>query len=297
LLLSGVPALSAFSAFSAFSVFLCLLEAFRVLFTIPYLGRAKFESAVTTYPIRVMHRFHDGSVLRTISAKELIAIPVWKGNRILDTDHASTIQKKMANIRHLDSGYKIIKYMEADASGVTRLQSYLIDGQHRAHVLREHFLSTLCEADFTVVATEKSVSSESEAIEYFNVINNVKPQRWAHDPKILVNQYIMELERRFNPKAKKDFVIRQGATKRPYLSVDRLREVLLENVKSLGQDSAAIQEFGRRAVEKNAELLTGAPMLILANTKDSPFYERAAKEKFMLAVDIRLRWIKELSSL
>jgi hypothetical protein len=254
---------------------------------------AKCEGSPPYDDSKVMHRFHDGSVLQTMTAKELIAIPVWKGNRILDADHAAAIQKKMADVKHLDSGYRIIKYKEADASGVMRLQSYLIDGQHRAHVLREHFLSTLCEADFPVIVTEKSVSSESEAIEYFNVINNVKPQRWDLDPAILVNQYIVELERCFNPKAKKDFVIRQGATKRPFLSVDRLREVLRENVKILAQDAAAIQEFGRKAVKKNEELMAAAPMLILANTKDSPFYERATKEKFMLAVDTRLRWIKE----
>ena len=58
-----------------------------------------------------------------------------------------------------------------------------------------------------------------------------------------------------------------------------------------------IQEFGRRAEEKNLELIAAAPMLILANTKDSRLYERAADAKFMLAVDVRLPWIKELNQL
>ena len=242
-----------------------------------------------------MHRFHDGSTLRTMMASELIAIPVWKGNRIMDADHAAAIRSKASDVRHLDSGYRIIKYKEPDASGTVRLQSYLIDGQHRAAVLREHFLSTLCEPDFMVVVTEREVTSESEAIEYFNVINTVKPQQWRTDPAILVNQYIAELERRFNTKKMK--FIRQGSTVRPYLSVDRLREVLRENITALPQEAAMIQEFGRRAEEKNSELIAAAPMLILANTKDSRLYERAAAANFVLAVDVRLPWIKELSQL
>ena len=228
-----------------------------------------------------------------MTAKELIAIPVWKGNRILDVEHATEIQKKTIDIKHLDAGYRIIKYMEEMAGGGMKEQSYLIDGQHRAHALREHFLATLCEPDFNVIVTEKQVASETEAIEYFNVINNVKPQHWRTDPAILVNQYIAELERRFNTKKMK--LIRQGATCRPFLSVDRLREVLRENIAYLHQETAVIQEFGRRVVEKNQQLIIGAPMLILANTKDSRFYERAAKENFMLAVDPRLRWIRDCS--
>jgi hypothetical protein len=236
-----------------------------------------------------MHRLHDGTILRLMSARELTDLPVWKGNRILDTEHVAAIRKKIADIRSLDSGYRIIRCMEANGVGVLTPQLYLIDGQHRAAILREHFRTTLCEPDFMVVVMEKDIASETEAIDYFNLINTVKPQQWRTDPALLVNQYIAELERRFNTKKMK--LIRQGSTCRPYLSVDRLREALRASITELPQEAAAIQEFGERAFAKNQELVAEMQILVLGNTKDSRMYERVAEVNFALAVD--LGWIKE----
>lgn len=246
---------------------------------------------MSRYAQPTMHRFHDGSVLRTMTARELVAIPVWKGNRILDTDHVAAIKKKTTDVRRLDSGYRIVNCMEPNPSGVLVKQAYLIDGQHRAAILREHFLSTLCEPDFVVVVTEKDVASESEAIEYFNVLNTMKPQQWRTDPALLVNQYIAELERRFNSKRIK--MIRQGSTCRPYLSVDRLREALRAAITELPQEATAIEEFGVRVVAKNQELVAAAPLMTLGTKSSSKFYERAAATGFALALSSELNWIKE----
>jgi len=229
-----------------------------------------------------------------MSARELVAIPVWKGNRILDTEHAAAIKKKTQDVRCLDSGYRIINCMEPNPSGVLVKQAYLIDGQHRAAILREYFSMTLCEPDFMVVVTEKEVASESEAIEYFNVLNTMKPQQWRTDPAILVNRYIAELERRFNEKKTK--MIRQGATCRPYLSVDRLREALRAAITELPQEATAIEEFGARVVAKNQELVAAAPMLTLGAKSSSKFYERAAATGFALALSSELNWIKECAA-
>ena len=236
-----------------------------------------------------MHRLYDGTILRLMSARELTDLSVWKGNRILDTEHVAAIRKKIADIRSLDSGYRIIRCMEANGAGVLTPQLYLIDGQHRAAILREHFRTTLCEPDFMVVVMEKDIASETEAIDYFNLINTVKPQQWRTDPALLVNQYIAELERHFNTKKLK--LIRQGSTCRPYLSVDRLREALRASITELPQEAAAIQEFGERAFAKNQELVAEMQILVLGNTKDSRMYERVAEVNFALAVD--LSWIKE----
>ena len=121
----------------------------------------------------MLHTFHDGSVLRTMSAKELVRVPIWNGQRTLDKAHAARIRDAVgAAVDRLDSGYRIVYYNEPNTGGKMVRQSYLIDGQHRAEVLREHFLSSLCEPDFTVVVTEKEVESETDAIEFFNAINN-----------------------------------------------------------------------------------------------------------------------------
>lgn len=39
----------------------------------------------------MLHTFHDGSSLAIITAQELIAVPVWKGNRTLDMAHAERL--------------------------------------------------------------------------------------------------------------------------------------------------------------------------------------------------------------
>lgn len=240
-----------------------------------------------------MYTFHDGSTLQQMSAKELIKIPVWKGNRTLDKEHANKIRDAVGhNVSRLDSGYRIIKYDEPDTSGNPVKQSYLIDGQHRAHVLKEYFLNSLCEPDFPIIVTEKTVESETDAVDFFNAINNVKPQRWRTDPAIIINNYIVELENRFNTKNIK--FIRQGATVRPYLSVDKLRESLKVFSAQLGQEPAVIKAFCQRVVEKNKLLLGQAPILIISNNKEAKYYERALEAGFMLAVDTKMRWLTEL---
>jgi hypothetical protein len=104
---------------------------------------------------------------------------------------------------------------------------------------------------------------------------------------------VVELEKRFN--TKKPGFIRHTATVRPYLGTDKLREALKAVVASLGQEKASIESFATRAWEKNKELLEKASVLVLANTKDSKYYEKAAAVGFMLAVDPKLPWVRELA--
>jgi hypothetical protein len=216
----------------------------------------------------MLHTFHDGSSLAIITAQELIAVPVWKGNRTLDMAHADAIRNAVSDIRCLDSGYRIVNYLEPDATGALVPQAYLIDGQHRAHVLR----TSGAPMDFPVVVTIKNVESETEAIDFFNAINTVKAQQWTVDPALIVNQYIAALERTFNtPRTK--FI--RPATHRPYLSVDRLREAL----KKLTLDPKGVAAFCDRAKAKNAALVAAAPL------------SRGGAIGFMLGQD--LAWVAE----
>lgn len=241
----------------------------------------------------MLHRLHDGSTLKVIQAKELIMLPVWKGNRTMNKEHANQIRNAIGSaVELLDSGYRIVNYDEQDATGRLVRQSYIIDGQHRQHVLKEHFLDNLCENDFPVVVQEKDVESEADAIAYFNAINNVRPQKWRTDPALLVNQYIAELEKRFNTKATK--CIRQGTTCRPYLSVDRLRETLKAHAAKLEQEPAKIQLFVQKVVDLNTSLVASASLRVLENNKDSKYWERAADVKFMLAVDPKMKWVADV---
>ena len=210
----------------------------------------------------MLHTFNDGSILISMTARQLIAIPIWKGNRILDEAHTNIISTGVgSNIQSLDSAiYRIVKYKELNVSNVLVEQKYLIDGQHRAFIIKKHFDENLCVPDFPVVVIEKNVDSETDAIEYFNMLNNVKPQHWNHDPSLLANKYIAAMEAKFNVD-KKNPLIRQKGTKRPYLSADKLREMLIVNSSRLKHTAPDIKKFIEAVSKWNVEELKKIQLL------------------------------------
>jgi len=213
----------------------------------------------------------------------------------MDLEHAEAIKRAIgANIVSLDNGYRIVKYYEQDAAGRPHLQSYIIDGQHRAHVLRDFYDTSLCEPDFDLTVTEKHVASESEAIAYFNALNNVKPQCWKTDKNLLANQYITELEAQFNVLKRCPF-IRPANTHRPYLSSERLREALLLNADVLTDTGA--KAFVARAVDVNKDLLDYWKRLLAINPdiKDAAIFEKAIGSGFMLGVENPIKWIPKVA--
>ena len=246
-----------------------------------------------------LHTYNDGSVLKILTARELVAVPIWKGQRILDKAHADNIKSAIAAVEgkpsSLDSGYSIVKYNEENADGQLVESSYLIDGQHRASVIRDYYQENFCEADFNVTVTEKSVESEAEAIEYFNRINNVKAQQWKTEPQLIINRYLEAFEKGFN-KNKKQLLIRPGTTARPYLSSDHLREALKRNVDLIKHIHAeALAKFVRAAEEHNRLLLNKfAIELTQTCVKDEKLKERAIKANFALAYDTKLAWLSDV---
>ena len=242
----------------------------------------------------MLHTFHDGSTLQKSSAHELLKIPIWKGNRILDKAHVAEIQKAIgSNITHLDSGYFIVQYEELDAANHPVLQSYIIDGQHRAAVLREHFTTTLCEPDFPILMTVKRVIDEEEAITFFNAINKCKPQSWKMDPVLIVNKYMAALTKKFNG-AKKHLLIRPGSTHRPYLSSEKLRDALLLHASSLNPSSEVVAKFVENVVKWNVQELGAVQMLLSLNDvpkKEIPILEKSIGAEFILAFDTSYKWI------
>lgn len=246
--------------------------------------------------MKVLHTYADGSTLNLMTSRELIAIPPWKGQRIIDNNHVNTIKSAIGkNVQLLDSGYSIIKYKEETADGKLILQSYLIDGQHRASVIRDFYNSTVCEPDFTVTYTEKIVDSESDAIEYFNKINTVKVQQWKMDPNLLINKYISALEGVFNTN-KKSLLIRPGSTSRPYLSSTKLREEFKNHVKLLKMNT--INTFVENVKKYNTSTVNNFSIeLSQVNAKDVVLKEKAITLKFALAYDTKLKWVKEILTL
>jgi len=154
--------------------------------------------------------------------KAFLTIPVWKGNRHIDYLRVDLLGKEVGDdIKSLDSGYHVIKLLEEDMEGRPRYVTYLIDGQHRREVLLRYYAAGLCLEDFPMTFIENVVETESDAITYFNQINNTKPMRIEEDPRLIANRYVAALEKGF---AKG--LIRSKTTRRPYLSADLLREEL-----------------------------------------------------------------------
>ena len=246
--------------------------------------------------MKVLHTYNDGSTLNLMTSRELISIPLWKGQRIIDINHVNSIKSSIAtNVQSLDSGYSIIKYREEATDGKMVMQSYLIDGQHRASVIRDFYNSTVCEPDFNITYTEKVVESESDAIEYFNKINNVKAQQWKMDPNLLINKYIVSLERRFNTN-KKSLLIRPDSTSRPYLSATKLREELKNNIDLLKLSN--INNFISNVEKHNTSLINSFSIdLSQLNTKDATLKERVIAVQFALAYDTKLKWVKDILKL
>jgi hypothetical protein len=230
--------------------------------------------------IKMIHSFNDKSILVKMKAKELIGIPVWKGNRFIDLEHAERISCAIENVNSLDSTiFRVVKYMDTSIE-----QKYLVDGQHRQHVIKKYYEDNyLFPNNFDILVHEKTVDSEAEAIEYFNAINNVKPQQ-DNDPKRMADKYVLALEKKF-PK-----LIRFG-TKRPFLSNDLLRKVLEENASMLKQSNEYVKRFIERVDAWNKKKIQEYNLYSI-DKKDSVL-ESCTKKEFVLAFNINLPWIKE----
>jgi hypothetical protein len=247
----------------------------------------------------ILFTYSDGSKLVTSSAKELIKIPIWKGNRVKDGKHVAYLKEAIGTqVQHLDKGYHVIKYNEIDATGATVQQAYIIDGQHRATVLIDHFNSTLCEPDFPITYIEVTVDNEAEAIAYFNKINNVKPICYKEDPVLVANRYIEAIVKAL-PGPKKAPFFRDKATHRPYIVTDRLRDKIIASLDKIKCTPAV---FARRIVEKNGKLLSeyvialsldGAVAVAVA-AKDKNIMARAIEIDFALGVDSAMSWFSEV---
>lgn len=240
--------------------------------------------------MELLYTYYDGSKLYKISAKALTKIPVWKGNRIIDLNHVNNIKQSIDyKAQLLDSGYKIIQYQEMDEKGKPIKRSYIIDGQHRLAVVIDYFENVQDAPDFNVTVTEIRVESESDAIDYFNKINNVKPQQFELDPNLLINKYLKKLEETYNTRKKND-LLRTGLTRRPYLSVDKLREALKKRFIKLKKISC--EKFVIECKLINKKLLQELELLSLNdNDKEKNIIQKSIEMEFALAWDDKFKWL------
>lgn len=232
-----------------------------------------------------LHTYHDGSVLYRISARALCHIPIWKGNRIIDLEHVQRLRESVADIRRLDSGYRIVSYEEEEKGELVK-RSYVVDGQHRIRILRDVLTAAGPELDFVVTVTEREMDSEAEVIQYFQEINRVRPMEYAEDPQLLVHPYLQAFVEAYRQPARP---VRSGSTRRPYLSLDRFREVLVANVAELRQWQPA--DFVAMTQRENQRLLMELDAHPMAGAQES-MRRKTLDLGFALAHDPQMEWLR-----
>jgi hypothetical protein len=245
----------------------------------------------------LLHTYNDGSRLMKSTVYELMKIPNWRGNRILDTDHAKKLQDTVENVQLLDKGYYVIVVPETDAAGKEIKQYYIVDGQHRLKVLREA-RDTGFFPDFAVTYTEKDVEDQTGAIEYFNTINSMKPMPpQGEDPKLLVGYFISALEKQFTPSRKIDMRIKQGTAHFPNISIEAVRPILAANIDRLRSTKPIafaenVWRWNRAHLDNLAlELRDAAEDDDKKKKEEDKRKYRCIEIKFALALDPKLPWI------
>lgn len=249
------------------------------------------NSTNVTFTMETLHTYHDGSKLYKISARALLQVPIWKGNRIIDLTHVANIKKSVQNnVMLLDSGYKTIQYMEHDQDNKPIMKTYVIDGQHRLSVIGSYFETEPNANDFFVTMTQIKVDSEADVIDYFNKINNVKPIQFEEDPKLLVNRYLQAVMNHCNKNTMNVKLIRSGGTKRPYLSLDRFREVLEKKVHEL--KNIPVNKFVSDCMKMNDCIVSQLKTDVFEKrNKDCKLIEKMIQLEFALAWDDKYRWV------
>ncbi len=241
--------------------------------------------------MELIHTYSDGSKLFQMSALALIRIPIWKGNRIIDLEHVKNIKESVDFKAYLlDSGYKTIQYDELDENNKPVKKTYIIDGQHRISVVSDYFENIEDVKDFLVTVTEIKVESETDAIEYFNKINNVKPIQFKEDPNLIVNKYLQRLIASYPVKSK---LFRNGVTKRPYLSVDKFREALIKKVDNLKKIS--IEKFIKECKIINTKTIQELEIRSLnEKEKEIKIINKILELDFALAWDDKFKWLDNI---
>jgi hypothetical protein len=223
----------------------------------------------------------DNSHYKIISARLFSQIPVWRGNRVIDEDHVRKIREGLKNNISLlnSSPYRIALMIEEDGTP----KQWIIDGQHRALILKEYFEKEGAE-EFDVLVAGKRFENEDEIIDHFKTINTTRAIQWKEDPVMKANSYLAALMKEFNENPKFP-MIRAGKTTRPFLSADKLRDAIL--ARKVEGWTITPMEFAEHCRNQNNMLTDG----LKVKPTPSDMELRAMKYKFSLGLDTGMHWI------
>ena len=226
-------------------------------------------------PRNHLHVFSDLSILRKMSARDFCKIEIWTGNRNLNEDHKNHIKSQLASIKSLDlKPFNLVTYPSDEG-----VKTVIVDGQHRATILKEAFFSNPDTENFDLLVIEKKCETQADVAVYFKILNNTKAIDFKEDPKMIAEPYVTALEKAFNlGKKDKQKLIRSG-TKRPYLDIDKLRTAIIKRISKITLKTP--EEIVEHAISKNREWLTNG-------NSDNEKYVALG---FILAQDDKFNWL------
>jgi hypothetical protein len=255
----------------------------RKLYRTPVKKLVVAPPPVPTKPTRTaLHSFHDGSELKILSAKELATIEIWHSQRTLDVKHKNTISHQVENsIQSLDGSlYHIVRYPpDEDSEEIRRI----IDGQHRAAVLKEYFEKNPTAQAFPVLIKEKFCETEEEAIAYFKILNTTKAIEWKEDPNLVAQKYLEALYTIFKNDKNKFF--RTAKTKRPFVQIEKLQQALIPRIWRISQMTP--DAFAEEVFAWNEKKLDD---LINIDGRSS-LQNQALEKSFTLGLDDTFPWL------
>jgi hypothetical protein len=237
----------------------------------------------------LLHTNHDGSRLMRSTVHKLLEYPVWRGQRIIDLDHAKRLRDSIEDIRNLDSDYHLIVKREVHADGRIIETREVVGGQHRRSILLEE-KACLRLPDFPVTYTEKDVESEAGAEAYFNKISSSKPMHFDEDPSLMVGRFLVALEKEFTPAKKSDICIKSHKTMRPFLNIEDVRTGLKEHHLERLRRTKPV-DFAKRVWAWNRAKVLEMEMTIATGDVPPPMMIKCHGRNFALAYDTKLPWI------
>ena len=228
--------------------------------------------------------FHDKSILRSMPVQDLIKIPIWEGNRILDEDHKTEIAKQVGNrIQDLDiHPFHVVCYVEEQEGGGKELVYKIIDGQHRVKVIKEYCATVDSAVNFPVLVVEKRCADASDVIQYFKVLNHIKAIQWKEDENMVIMSYILAMMDYFAEVGGVEYrkYFKNSKTQKPYLDITAFREVLRKRPWGLPKLQAmTVHEFAEQMWMENTQILEK----IAAKPNKNKVEEKALAIRFGLA--------------
>lgn len=182
-------------------------------------------------PKLLLTTLSDGSSLYKVPAKELAAIPTWHGNRIVDQAHIQTLKSTVGHPSQFDiKPFHIVRYNAEQEDGTRKQETCIVDGQHRVEVLKKYLAEHEDSFDkafenFELLVIDKYCEDEQAVVKYFKILNTTKNIEWRDDPRLIANRYLDALCDKFNTKKRQ--LIRNGKTRKPYISLETLRDQMV----------------------------------------------------------------------